>query len=72
MKKEKASGRQVDRSEHQPYRVRLPGFITEEEVGLGDVIKRATSAVGIKPCGGCARRAAALNHWMVFSGRRPK
>jgi len=51
----------------QHYRVRLPGFITEEEVGLGDVIKRVTYTLGIKPCGGCERRAAALNRWMVFS-----
>jgi hypothetical protein len=54
----------------QPHRVRLPGFITEEEVGLGDVIKRATSTVGIRPCGGCNQRVAALNRWLVFSGRR--
>ena len=39
-------------NERQPHRIRLPGFITEKEVGLGDVIKRATSAVGIRPCGG--------------------
>jgi hypothetical protein len=52
------------------HRVRLPGFVAEHEVGLGDVIKRATSAIGIKPCGGCARRAAALNRWLVFTGRR--
>src|SRR3954463_12449107 len=55
----------------QPYRVRLPGFVSDEEVGLGDAIKRATSTVGITPCGGCGRRAAALNRWMVFSGRHP-
>ena len=55
-----------------PYRVRLPGFITEEDVGLGDVIKRATSTVGMRPCDACARRAAALNRWLVFSGQRPK
>ena len=48
-------------------RVRLPGFIVDHEVGLGDVIKRATYAMGIKPCGGCEKRAAALNRWMVFS-----
>lgn len=53
-----------------PYRGNLPGFISDEDVGLGDVIKRATSAMGIKPCGACARRAAALNRWLVFSGRR--
>jgi hypothetical protein len=53
--------------ERQPYRVRLPGFITEKEVGLGDIIKHATSAVGIRPCAGCERRAAALNRWFVFT-----
>ncbi len=54
-----------------PHRVRLPGFISDREIGLGDVIKSVTSSLGIKPCGGCERRAAALNRWMVFSGRRP-
>lgn len=54
---------------HQAYRVRLPGFVTDEDIGLGDVIKRATYAVGIKPCSGCEGRAAALNRWFVFSGR---
>ena len=49
------------------HRVRLPGFVVEEEIGLGDMVKRATYAVGIKPCGGCEKRAAALNRWMVFS-----
>lgn len=69
-KKEAQSDAAVDKSERRPYRVRLPGFVSDEDVGLGDVIKRATYAVGIKPCGGCKRRAAALNRWMVFSGRR--
>lgn len=49
------------------HRVRLPGFVTEEEIGLGDVVKRASYAIGIKPCSGCEKRAAALNRWMVFS-----
>lgn len=53
----------------RPYRVRLPGFISAEEIGLGDVIKRATSSIGIHPCGGCERRAAALNRWLAFSPR---
>lgn len=70
MKKEKRKREVPDKREDGPYRVRLPGFISDKEVGLGDVIKRATSAVGIKPCGGCARRAAGLNRWMVFSGKR--
>jgi hypothetical protein len=51
----------------QPYRVRLPGFLIEEETGLGDAIKRVTYAMGIKPCGGCQKRAATLNRWMHLS-----
>lgn len=49
------------------HRVRLPGFLVDEEIGLGDAIKRATYAMGIKPCGGCEKRAAALNRWMQFT-----
>jgi len=54
----------------EPRRVRLPGFVPDEAIGLGDVIKRATSAAGIKPCGGCAQRAARLNSRLVFTGRK--
>jgi hypothetical protein len=57
-------------SQLKPYRMRLPGFTSGEEVGLGDVIKRATSAIGLQPCGGCERRAAAWNRWLSISGRR--
>jgi hypothetical protein len=49
------------------FRVRPPGFIKDDKVGLGDVVKRVTYAFGIQPCGGCQRRAAALNRWIVFS-----
>jgi hypothetical protein len=55
--------------EQTPHRVRLPGFVSDEEIGLGDAVKRATSYLGIKPCGGCQRRAAMLNRWMTFSGK---
>ena len=55
------------KTERQPHRIRLPGFIKEEEIGLGDVIKKATYAMGIKPCTGCEKRAAALNRWMRFT-----
>lgn len=61
-----------DLSELPPHRVRLPGFITDEEIGLGDVIKRATSYFGIQPCGGCEHRAATLNRWMVFTRRHER
>jgi len=47
--------------------VRLPGFVADEAVGLGDVVQRMTYAIGVKLCGGCEGRAAALNRWMVFT-----
>ena len=59
-------------TERQPYVVRLPGFISDDDIGLGDAVTRATSAIGIKPCGGCHRRAATLNRWLVFSGRESR
>ena len=54
----------------QPYRVRLPGFVRDEDIGLGDLVKRTTASLAIKPCGGCERRAAMLNRWLTFTGRR--
>jgi len=55
------------KSRDQPHRVRLPGFVSDQDIGFGDVIKRATSAIGIQPCSGCEQRAALLNRWLVFS-----
>ncbi len=59
-------------SERPAHHVSLPGFITDKDIGLGDVVKRMTNAVGVRPCGGCEQRAAMLNNWFVFSGRRSK
>jgi hypothetical protein len=59
---EPASGRR--------FVMRLPGFVADREVGLGDAVKRVGYALGIAPCGGCERRAAALNRWVAFTGRR--
>ena len=70
MPKARKSEKSADLSDRPPRRIRLPGFIVDEEIGLGDVIKRATSYVGIRPCGGCEGRAAALNRRVVFGGRR--
>src|SRR6266568_4618783 len=50
------------------HRIKLPGFRVNGEIGLGDVIKRFTSALGIKHCVGCERRAALLNRWVSFAG----
>jgi hypothetical protein len=72
MSQEESKDAHVARGEHKPYRVRLPGFVSDQDVGLGDIIKRATSTARIMPCGGCEQRAATLNRWFVFSGRRTK
>jgi hypothetical protein len=61
---EKDSGRH---SKDKAFRVRLPGFVRDEEIGLGDVVKRMTYAAGIRPCGGCEERAAALNRRVTFT-----
>ena len=39
MNKEETDSAQVS---HTPHRVRLPGFVSDEEIGLGDAIKRVT------------------------------
>ena len=70
-KDRRRGGQQDTDGRARPHRVRLPGFVSDEDIGLGDVIKRATTSAGVRPCGGCARRAEALNRWMAFSGRRP-
>jgi hypothetical protein len=70
MKTTNELGRTLNSNAHSPHRVRLPGFIADEEIGLGDMIKRATSYFKVRSCGGCERRAASLNRWTVFTGRR--
>jgi len=66
MKKDETNSAQVSRP---PHRIRLPGFVTDEDIGLGDAIKRVTYALGIRPCDGCERRAAALNRRFVLTRR---
>jgi hypothetical protein len=58
--------RTIKKSDERPFRIRVPGFITDDEIGLGDVIKGVTSRVGIRQCGGCRNRAEILNNWVVF------
>ncbi|MEV0535537.1 hypothetical protein [Kitasatospora sp. NPDC050463] len=65
---EKRDGARRADGERPPRRVRVPGFVTDEDIGLGDAVKRVTSTMGIRrPCGGCERRAAALNRRLVLS-----
>jgi hypothetical protein len=59
----------LSKNERQPFRMRLPGFILEEDIGLGDAIERVTYTIGIRPSSdcGCERRAAVLNRWVALS-----
>ena len=54
----------------RPYYVRIPGLLPHRQLGLGDAIKSVTQTIGLRPCGGCERRAAVLNRWLVFTGPR--
>jgi hypothetical protein len=58
--------------EPKPYRIRLPGFVGDQEIGLGDVIKKGISYLGIKACGGCEARRAKLNRRVVFTRTAPR
>jgi hypothetical protein len=51
------------------HRVRLPHFIVHEPVGAGGVVTRLTSAVGIRPCEPCKKRAARLDRWLRIEPR---
>jgi hypothetical protein len=51
-------------------RVQLPNFVSDEDIGLGDLVSRVTRSVVHRPCQGCERRAEMLNGWLQFHGRR--
>lgn len=47
----------------------VPGMEPGKVAMLGDLMKRATSAMGVKPCLPCQKRAEALNRMIGFKGR---
>lgn len=57
------------REDRARFHVRVPGFVADEEIGLGDAITRVTSRMGIRRCGGCARRAETLDRMVAVHGR---
>lgn len=60
----------ISRKPPQPIRFPLPGI--RQTIGLGQTLKRLTAAVGIRPCGGCQRRAQALDRMFVLTPTRRK
>lgn len=67
MTKSTKIARQSLAPEREPLKLRLPGFVRDRDIGLGDAVRKATYAVGIRPCGGCQSRAATLNRWVRFT-----
>lgn len=50
--------------------VAFPGISPSTAIGLGDLITKATSAIGIRPCQACHERAVKLNQIAQFGGIR--
>lgn len=51
------------------FSIPILGLKPGQSIGLGSVLKRMTTMVGVRPCGGCQGRAAMLDR-MVKIGRR--
>jgi hypothetical protein len=60
----------ISRKPPQPIRIPIPTI--RRNVGLGQTVKRLTSALGIRACGGCQRRARALDRMVVLVPPRQK
>jgi hypothetical protein len=52
------------------HRLRLPHFIVHAPIGAGQALKNLNSAVGVKACAGCERRAVHLDRWLRIEPRR--
>ena len=48
------------------HMVRVPTFLLSQEIGLGQVLKRISTALGARPCARCEERAARLDRWLRF------
>lgn len=49
--------------------VQVPGMSPGEQLGLGTIMKKATAAVGLRPCSSCNRRAVKLDSLVAFKGK---
>jgi len=45
----------------EPKKARSMQVLQQSTIGIGDAVAGVTKAAGIKPCGACKKRQAALN-----------
>lgn len=58
-------------AEQAGHTLRIPiRGIPEQGIGVGDLVKRVTDLVGLKPCRGCERRREILNRWVIKGSGR--
>lgn len=55
-----------------PQPIRIPVPMLRQPIGLGQTIQRLTSALGIRTCSGCQRRAQALDRRVVLTPHRSR
>lgn len=48
--------------------IRIPGL--KKGVGAGDMVAKATKAVGIEPCDECEKRRQWMNRMLRLSGKK--
>ena len=58
----------LPRQARAAVRVAVP-IELDQDIGLGDALKRLTTKLGIQPCTPCQERAATLNRHVVFTRR---
>jgi len=56
--------------ENPPPKVMLP-LPLSEPVGAGDLVKKVTDALGIRPCSKCEQRRRRMNRAFAFGRRKP-
>lgn len=61
---QRGEGRVVSSKDQQQWNKDQPSR------GLGDTIAKATSKMGIKPCGGCKKRQSVLNKAFPYKPRK--
>ena len=54
----------------KPFQIALPGV--KHEIGLGELLARASKMVGVRHCAGCSGRAVTLDQIAMVTGRRRK